>query len=83
MPGLRREGRQRFRGLAEQHAAAGHDQRLAAARDGLRRTAQGDAVARRATDKPDPLLEQLRRVIVRLGLHILRQRQRHGAAVGW
>ena len=41
------------------------------------------AIRARTGDRPDARLEQRRGIVERLGLHILRQRQRHRAGFGW
>ena len=76
------EGAERLGGFAVEHAAAGDDQRLLAFADGCRGRLQRSHVGTVARDGPHAPLEQFHRVVERLGLHVLRQRERHGAGVG-
>ncbi len=64
------------------HAAAGHDHRLLAGPDQLGRLRQRRPIRPVAHDMPDALAEERGRVVVGLGLHILRQRQGHRAGLG-
>ncbi len=75
------ESAQRVGGVAVEHAAAGDDERPRAGADRRRGLLQSIAIGARARDRPDARLEQRRRVVVGLGLHVLRQRQRDRAGL--
>jgi hypothetical protein len=68
--------------LAVDHAAAADEERPPARVNEARRFLQAVAIRARACDGPHARLEQRRRIVVRLGLNILRQRERHGAGLG-
>ncbi len=70
------------RSLAHQNTAAGHDQRALCGANGFDGTIQRGTIRLAAADEPHALFKKLFRVIVGLGLHVLRQRQRHCAAIG-
>ena len=69
-------------GVGVDHAAAGHDHRLFAGPDHFGGTLQRRLIGPVAHDVPDALAEERDRVVVGLGLHVLRQRQRHRAGLG-
>ena len=73
---------QRLSRLGVDHAAAGHDHRLLAGPDQLGCLRQRRPIRPVAHDMPDALAEERDRVVVGLGLHILRQRQGHRAGLG-
>ena len=81
-PGRLRELAQRVGGLAVDGAAAADDQRAARPRSSAAASASTSGSGQRAPHAPDALLEQLVRELVRLGLHVLRERQRHRARLG-
>ena len=70
---LRGELRQRLVRFAVEHAAARNDQRFLARANQFHGAGQQRRFGRRPRDVPDPILEQLDRVIEGFGLHILRQ----------
>jgi hypothetical protein len=65
--------------VAVQDAAAGNDQRPPAGANELGGLLEPIAIRARPRNRPDARLEQRRRIVVRLGLHVLRKGQRHGA----
>ena len=73
---------QRLLGARVVHPSPGDDHRPTGRPD--HRGGRGDpgVLGRRAGDVPGALGEQLDRPVVRLGLHVLRQRQRHRAGLG-
>jgi hypothetical protein len=72
---------QRLAGLAVQHAAAGHDQRTPGAQQKLAARASSPH-RRRAAHMQHGRMQEVIGAIEGLGLHVLRQRQAHRAAVG-
>jgi hypothetical protein len=72
---------QRIGRLGIDGAAAGDDQRPPRSPQQRCRLGQRLRLGDRPANPPDPLLEELLRPVERLGLHVLRQRQRHGAGV--
>ena len=64
------------------HAAARDEQRPPGAADDLGGALQRGGLGHRAGDVPHPLGEELLGPVVRLGLHVLRQRDRHRAGLG-
>ncbi|CAM5618902.1 hypothetical protein SFUMM280S_07069 [Streptomyces fumanus] len=76
------QGLQRLLGGAVVDAAARDDQRPGGGPDRLRGVGQFQRVGGGAADPPDPVGEELLRPVGRLGLHVLRQRERHGPGLG-
>ena len=81
--GLRHEIIERQRSLAHQHSASGHNQWPFGAANRRYRTLQRNAVRLPAPDQPHAFFKELFWIVVRFGLHILRQRQCRRAAIGW
>ncbi len=76
------KGAQGVPGLAVQHAAAGHDQRLPGGLEQGDGVGQFDRVGRLAAHADQRRLEEALRPVVRKGLHVLRQCQADRAALG-
>ena len=76
------EAQQLIRGLGVDRAASGHDQGAFGVADPIRRPLQKVRVRQRTPDVPHALLEELLGEVVRLGLHVLGQRERDRAGLG-
>ena len=72
---------ERLFGTAVAHAAARDQQRPAGGADRPDGPGELDGVGAGAAHRPDPLGEELLRPVVRLRLHVLRQRERDGACL--
>ena len=73
---------QRLGGLAVEHAAAGDQERLPAGPNRRRRALERGGIAPWPLNVPVTVLEQRRRIVVRLGLRVFGHRQRDRAGVG-
>ncbi len=69
-------------GLRVNHPAAGDDHRATRTADGICKVRHLALIGFGATDAPNHGLEETLGIIIELGLHILAERQRHGAANG-
>ncbi len=81
-PGRLDEGGELLRRVGVQHAATGDDDRTLRRTDRRHRTSQGTVLRQRATDVPLARLQERHRDVEGLGLHVLRQGDRHGAGLG-
>ncbi len=73
---------ERPRSFTHEHAAAGNDQRLLGGADGFNGAGKGHLIGLAAADEPDALAEELLRIVVGLGLHILGQGECRRATIG-
>jgi hypothetical protein len=76
------ESAQRVPGLAVEHAAAHHDQRPLCRAQKMCGTRQFGAIGRHAPEAEGFGVQEVLGAVEGLGLHVLRQRQAHGAAAG-
>ena len=80
-PGLLAERAQRVGRLGVDDAAAGDDERPLRAADQFDGPAERRFVGERPADRPHPLAEEAVRHVERLGLHVLRERERDRAGL--